>query len=231
MEVKVTSAKSCLPWRPQAQPLTLSLQRRFENRSKPQVSTGQVSTSNTTQKREVRWKAPSIISTGAVKPLEVTAADYTLYLSMHLPSKKQLVLHISLNKYPNLAHHILLHSLVCKWQFCYLKTLKLPFLCREYATVICSVQTSCLVTWKLQARTLSYTLPPLSHSLTTAEHRMHTWIYSLFTHFNSFGKNQTSGQMKVMLNTGGNLLQFNGLQKTGGQATQSLQSDTVNWDH
>lgn len=34
-----------------------------------------------------------------------------------------------------------------------------------------------------------------------------------------------------MLNTGGNLLQFNGLQNTGGQAIQSLQSDTVNLDH
>lgn len=60
-----------------------------------------------------QMEGPSVISTGAVKPSEVTEADYTLYLNMHLPSKK-LLLHISLNKYPNLAHHFLLHSLVCK---------------------------------------------------------------------------------------------------------------------
>lgn len=75
-----------------------------------------------------------------------------------------------------------------------LKNVKTSISLQEYAKVTCSVQTSCLVTRKLEAHTLTYTQPPLSPSLTTAQQRMHTWTHSLFTHFNKLGKNQTSGQ-------------------------------------
>lgn len=53
-----------------------------------------------------------------------------------------------------------------------LKNIKASISLQEYAKVICSVQT-CLVTWKLEAHTLTYTQPPLSPSLTTAQQRMH----------------------------------------------------------
>lgn len=84
----------CLPCGPQAHLPTLSPQSHFENRSKPQVSTRQESNNNPKQKREVRCNTQSIISTGALKPLEVIEAGYTVCLSMYLPSKIKLVLHI-----------------------------------------------------------------------------------------------------------------------------------------
>lgn len=46
-----------------------------------------------------------------------------------------------------------------------LKYVKTSISLQEYAKVICSVQTSCLVTRKMEAHTLTYTEPPLSPSL------------------------------------------------------------------
>lgn len=137
---------------------------------------------------------------------------------------------ISLNKYPHFSlsnHKLLLCSLVCKWLFCYLKILKLPFICKRNAKLVCSVQTSgCLVICKLEAHTFRNTQPSLSHPVATAQQRMHTRNWCLFTHFNDFCKSQTSGQIKVMLNTWGNSLQFNCLQNTGGWAIQPY---SLNW--
>lgn len=132
----------------------------------------------TRNRREIRCNTPSIISTGALKTLEVIEAGYAVYLSMHVPSKIKPVLHVSLNKYPHFSlsnHKLLLNSLFCKWQFCYLKILELPFICKRHAKLICSVQTCRhLIICKLKAHNFRNTQPSLSHPVATAQ-RTHTW--------------------------------------------------------
>lgn len=103
----------CLPWGPQAYPPTLSLQRHFVNRSKPQISGRQPGREQGSQVQYtinyLNWGIRTIRSHWS-RLLWVSKHRHACQDKIGTP-------YISLNMYSHFSlsnHKLLLHSLVCK---------------------------------------------------------------------------------------------------------------------